>query len=291
MDKITELFDALEHLFSNTKDTQAKLIALKETWSTPTELALLLPQIARTYGLLSDFENGHKLVSEAEQLLHQIPDSNLKTIIIVRISLERGRLYRSSGKKAESIPFFQDAWDKSLGVEGADYFLVDAGHMMALVMEREQRLNWYEKSIAAAEKSTDKKARGWLGALYNNSAWDEHDLGNYQKALELFQKGLDFRISNNDSQRTINIAKWSVARAQRSLGRYQEALEIQEELANHPNDGYVFEELLELYSALDQKEKVQTVAKKAYELLSKDDWFVKNEAARFEKIKTLALGS
>ncbi|KAJ3269240.1 hypothetical protein HDV01_001648 [Terramyces sp. JEL0728] len=288
MDRIAELFIILEDLFRDTKGVQEKLIALKPTWTLPTDLALLLPQIARTFGLLSDFDKGHELVTEAEKLLDQVPESNIKAIIVVRISLERGRLFRSSGKPKESIPFFQQAWDKSIGVEGADYFLVDAGHMMALVAERADRLKWYENSIAAAEKSDDKKAKGWLGALYNNSAWNEHDMENFEKALELFQRGLDFRIRNSDPEQTINIAKWSVARALRSLKRYDEALKIQQELAKNPNDGYVFEELMELYIALDMNDQIKPVAKQAYDKLSKDDWFVKNESARFEKIKSFA---
>jgi tetratricopeptide (TPR) repeat protein len=65
--------------------------------------------------------------------------------------------------------------------------------------------------------------------MLNNSAWDLHDLGRYLEALALFEEALREWTARGKPQQ-IRVAKWSVARCLRSLGRFQEALEAQQAL-------------------------------------------------------------
>jgi tetratricopeptide (TPR) repeat protein len=210
----------------------------------------------------------------------------------IRYNLERGRVFKSAKQIDKAHKFFIKAFELSTK-QKQDNLSVDAAHMVAIAeLNPEKQLEWNLKAIKIAENSKDSKAKDWLGSLYNNLGWTYHDSKNYAQALDFFSKALVFRTSRGDSK-SIRIAKWSVARAHRSLNQYGEALKIQKNLENEfeasgEKDGYVFEELAEIYLA----EKNRTYLKKyfnlAYTELSKDDWFKKNEASRLQRIFDLS---
>jgi len=86
------------------------------------------------------------------------------------------------------------------------------------------------------------------------------------------------------------IARWSVARCLRSLGRYDEALGIQRALerewaAAGQADGYVFEELAELLDATGRPTEAGPYFRRAADELGKDATFAKNEAARLARLR------
>jgi hypothetical protein len=53
-------------------------------------------------------------------------------------------------------------------------------------------------------------------------------------------------------------------------------------------DGYVFEEIAENLAALGKVDEAKPYFEKAFEELNKDEWFVKNEAARLANLKARA---
>ena len=67
--------------------------------------------------------------------------------------------------------------------------------MLGIAEEGDKSLEWNRKAIAMAEAAAEERARGWLGALYNNTAWTYHDMGAFDTALDLFQRALVFRES------------------------------------------------------------------------------------------------
>jgi Flp pilus assembly protein TadD len=83
-----------------------------------------------------------------------------------------------------------------------------------------------------------------------------------------------------------------VAKAQRALGRFGEALAEQEgllrecELAREP-DGYVHEEVAECLLALGRETEAGLHFARAYALLAKDPRFPPGEKARLERIREL----
>ena len=247
----------------------------------------LLTQIARTFGLESAFDRAHAVLDTVQQALPDAPQ-----IVRVRYLLERGRAFRSSGSPEKAQPLFEEAY-KISGDIGADFYTIDAAHMASLaVSEWKDKLKWNLIGVEIAEKTTDERARGWLSSLYNNIGWDYHDQKEYEQALEMFDKALAFRIEQG-KPKEIGIAKWSVARALRSLERYDEALNIQlalkaENDSTGQQDGFVHEELGELYLVLGKPELSRQSFAAAYTELVKDEWFVKNESARLERIKTLS---
>ena len=247
----------------------------------------LLTQIARTQGLQGNFKKANETLSEVDSLM--ISETKIAKI---RYLLEQGRVYNSAGNPEKAKEFFLEAW--KFGNENKlDLYAIDAAHMMGIVAPPEKQLEWSLKALELTEKTDDKKAKGWLGALYNNIGWTYFDLKNYDKALELFQKGLRRREKIKDESGT-RIAKWTIGRTYRALGKTDEALKIQENLLREIEekkldpDGYVYEELGELYLLKNDKTKAKPFFQKAFQLLSQDDWLVKNEAKRLERLKTLS---
>ncbi len=251
-----------------------------------TYLAELLTQIARSQGLQGRFDEAHTTLDEAEGLLALAgPRAE------VRYLLERGRVFNSSRRPKDARPLFLEAWQVA-DAEGEDFYAVDALHMLQIVDPPEEGLEWAQKAMALAERSEDPRARGWLGSLYNNTGWTYHDMGRYEEALQTFQKGLEWQ-KQAGRERQAGIAAWTVGRALRSLGRYDQALEMQHanlrarEKAGEP-DGYVHEELGECLLALNRREEASPHFARAYALLSQDPWLTANEAERLSRLERLA---
>ncbi|MCK4981209.1 MAG: tetratricopeptide repeat protein, partial [Candidatus Delongbacteria bacterium] len=249
--------------------------------------AELLTQIARTQGLQGKFIQAHATLDSVKNMLNE----NMKTAQI-RYLLERGRVFNTSGEWEISKPLFLKAYE--FGVENSlDIYTLDAAHMMGIVEPPEKQLDWSLKSLKIAEETSDTNCKGWLGSLYNNIGWTFHDQQEYDLALSYFQKGYNWRMEVRD-ERGARFAKWTVARCLRSLGKNDEALKLQKEILvefeekNLPNDGYVFEELAELYLLKGDKEQAKKNFKLAYEELSKDEWLLKNATERLKRLQKLA---
>ncbi len=247
--------------------------------------AQLLTQLARTQGLQRKFEEGHALLDGVEKLL-----GSATPVARIRYLLERGRVFNSSKKVEQARPLFLEAWEQAEAA-GEDFYAVDAAHMLGIVEKGAESLAWNENAIAHATQSKSERARGWLGSLLNNTAWTYHDLGEFDKALDLFQQAQAFREEQGNAE-TIRIAKWCVGRCLRSLGWYDEALAIQNallveaEIEGEPH-GYTDEELGELLLVLGREDEARSHFAAAYAELSQDAWLVDNEAERVERLRTL----
>ena len=251
-------------------------------------LPQLLTQIARAEGLQMKFEEAWRTLDQAEAAL-----TPATPVARVRLLLERGRVLNSSKRREESIPLFLEAWERAREAE-ADGFAVDAAHMMGIVESDEESVAWNLRAIALAAESADPKARRWLGSLYNNLAWTFHGRGDFAAALDLFEKALAAREAEG-SEQLIRIARWSVARALRSLGRVDEAIRIQRSLlaageADGAPDGYVHEEIAECLLSRDPSDGDAAAAPHfaaAYRLLARDAWLSRDEPDRLERMRRL----
>ena len=138
------------------------------------------------------------------------------------------------------------------------------------------------------------RARQWGGSLYNNIGWDYHAQGQYELALEAFDKALEWRQAQGDP-REILIARWCIARTLRSSGRLEEALQQQQALQEAwiplgGSAGYTEEELGECLLALNRPDEARPYFAQAYAKLSQDAWLMATEPARLERIKRLGKG-
>ena len=283
-------FDLLWN-FSQPAQTQTKFEELRPQFQKSKNQDLFLQlqtQIARAQGLQKKFDEAEKTLGDVKKNLTE------KTPVAeIRYYLEQGRVFNSSKRKDLASAPFLKAFELAT-TRHQDNFAVDAAHMMGIIESTPaKQMEWNLKALGLAEKSKEEKARNWLGSLYNNMGWTYHDAGQFQQALDIFQKALHFREEKGKTD-SIRIAKWAVARALRSLKKYDDALIIQlalekEHAQNKSSDGYVFEELAELYLAQSKKDLAQKYFALAYDELSKDDWFKDNEAKRLARIKELSL--
>jgi len=248
--------------------------------------ACLLTQIARAQGLQRLFAAAHATLDAAQALL-----AEAKAEAHIRYLLERGRVHNSAGEKDKALPLFLLAWNTAT-VTGAEFYAVDAAHMLGIATPPAEQVLWSERALAQAEAATDPRARGWLGALYNNLGWTYHDLEQFRHALNLFARGLRFREAQGQGPQ-IRVARWTVARALRSLGRVGEALAMQEALLEEharagSSDAYVEEEIGECLLAQGRLEAARPHFARAYAALKDDPWLRDGEPARLARMARLA---
>jgi tetratricopeptide (TPR) repeat protein len=245
-----------------------------------------LTQIARTEGLQMKFDDAHKTLDRAKSL---VPEKN--DIANIRYLLERGRVYNSSKVSDKAKDLFLEAYDYG-NAHNLDFYSIDAAHMMGIVEQGEESLNWNRIAIKLAEDSFDERAKRWLGSLYNNTGWTYFDMKEFSNALDLFKRNVMWHSERN-SKMPLIIAKWSVARTLRAIDSVDEALSMQLGLIDElkemglEQDGYIFEEIGECLLLKGKKEDSKPYFKQAYDLLSKDIWLQENEKERLERLKKL----
>jgi tetratricopeptide (TPR) repeat protein len=288
-------FDKLWN-FNEPKSTEEKFRELlpvaEKSWS-KAEYLQLLTQIARSLGLQRKFNEAHQTLDIVNEELFKTDNLNDNKLTYVRYLLERGRVYNSSGKQEDSKKYFLEAYQLSSD-NCLDFYAVDAAHMMGIVTQGGESLKWSEIAIDICEKSQDEQTKKWVGALYNNTGWTYFDMKNYEKALDLFKRGLKFREEMKQETET-RIAKWCIAKTKRMMGNVQESLEMQRSILKEieqkkaEHDGYVFEEIGECLLAQSKKPESKEYFKKAYEILSKDEWMMENEKDRMDRMKELGI--
>lgn len=245
----------------------------------------LLTQIARAQGLQREYIGAHSTLDTALKML-----SSETPVAQVRYLLERGRVFNSSGSRDRAKPLFLEAWDTGRELR-AHVYAVDAAHMLAIA-DPAAALTWNQAALEYAESSGDDRALRWRGALYNNIGWTWHERREYDKALAMFRKDFVFRAENKDDNGA-RVARWSQARTLRSLGRHEEALAMQRELAIEFEqigqvDGFVHEELGELLLLLGQRKPSKEQFSRAYDALSVDANFAANNQTRLQRIRRLS---
>ena len=209
--------------FDDLDGTEARLRArlADETGDAPR--AEVLTQLARVEGLRADFDACERLLDEAEPLAAESAVAN------VRLELERGRMYRSSGDPQAAFPLFRSAYERA--VEAGEFFLAgDAAHMCAIsVDDRKLQEEWTQRGLELGKR--EPEADYWSGPLYNNLGWAYFDAGDHERALELFERALEARTRDPENRAAIAWAQYAVACALRAVGRPAEAVPLLERAA------------------------------------------------------------
>ncbi len=244
----------------------------------------VLTHVARAQGLDGRFAAARSTLDDADRL----DRTDRETI---RIALERGRIERSSGDAAAARPWFASAWDRA-SAAGEDGLAVDAAHMLALVSDPDEAIAWSEQALELAGRSDDPDAQRWVGSLANNLAWVYHGRNEPDVALTWFERALGARRAEGDVARE-RIARWSVARCLRTLGRADEALALQRALAvdldaADETDGYVFEEIGECLLELDRGDEARPWFALAHVELVRSASLVANDPERLARLRALA---
>lgn len=179
-----------------------------------------LTQVGRALGLQERHDDAHAVLDDLS------PGGSAE--VAVRLLLEQGRVYRSSGDPEHARPLFEAA---AVAAEAAalDELRVDALHMIALTSDPAEQVTITERALAVAAASGDPRARDWDASLLNNLGLAHADAGDFRHALVLFEEALAARERIGDAGRT-RVARWMVAWALRNLGRGDEALALQRRL-------------------------------------------------------------
>lgn len=281
-DEIDALWD-----FSDPAATEQRLQSALDEVSDGALRLEIQTQIARAQGLQGRFEDAHRTLDLIEQSLDAAPPR-----VQVRYPLERGRTLNSSGKPAEAIPLFEQA----LGIASdarLDDLAVDAAHMIAIAATGDAQIEWNRKALYLAERSKEPRARRWRASILNNLGWSLHDAGLHQEALDAFTRALHLRTEQGEAE-TTRIARWCVARCLRSLGRTEEALQLQQALLDElaaagEQDGFVHEELGECLLALGREEAARPHFRAALDALRSHP-AVASDPARLARLERLAEG-
>lgn len=277
----------------------------------------VLTQLARSLGLQRRFVDAHALLDEVERELGAARDHRGDTPVEVmtpvtrlrvRLLLERGRVFNSSGDRDRARALFTEAWELARhAIPGTreptsasplrlDGLAVDAAHMIAITLGGNAgAIEWNRRGLELARQSADAKARALIPAMLNNLAWDLHALHRFGEALSAFHDALK-AWTERGREKQIRIAKWSVARCQRSLSQHEEALEalrsLEAELAEAGTcDGFVFEEIAENLEAIGEVDAARPYFRRASEELAKDAWFVANESSRLARLQERGAGA
>jgi tetratricopeptide (TPR) repeat protein len=249
--------------------------------------AEVLTQLARIEGLRSMFEAGERLIEKAELL------GGGSSTACARIDLERGRLRRSSGNAAAALPLFESAF--AISLEAGEYFIAaDAAHMVALAASnRESFVAWTKRGIELAEEHPD--AAYWLGPLLNNLGWEYYEAGDFENALDAFQRALAAREADLENLAATQIAGYAIGKSLRALGRSAEAVPLLEQattwaIESGAPDGWFHEELAEEYAAIGRRGGAREHARLALPLLLEGDPSFADDAERLARLRELAEG-
>jgi tetratricopeptide (TPR) repeat protein len=279
-DRLRELWN-----FDDLEATEERLRSQLEFEQTGEGRAEVLTQLARVEGLRGAFDAGERLVLEAEAL------AGASDVAGARVDLERGRLRRSAGDRDAALPLFESALDRAMDA-GAWFIAADAAHMAALAApDRDGVVAWTVLGIDLAEQHDD--AAYWLGPLLNNVGWEYHDAGEYERALDAFERALAARDRDPSNRPAIEIARYAVGKTLRALGRAQEAIPLLEQAvawaaSEGKPDGWFHEELAEEYAAVGRAADAATHARVALPLLEQADPSFAEDAERTARLHRLA---
>ena len=244
-------------------------------------------QIARTFSLRSEALKAHAFLDTVQRRINE----KTRPAARVRYLLERGRTFQSAGEALKARPLFFEAWQ--LGdKEKLTLLAIDAAHMMAIVETGDEAQRWNERAMALAMGSLTPRAIRWRGSLANNMGHTERERGNFDAAMKHFQASLTaFQLTRSSSQ--IRTAKWQIANVMRLQKRYDDALAMQllieaEAAEAQQPDGYVFEEIAEIYLLKNEPAKAKPYFVKAAAILGKDIGFTENEGDRLARMRQLA---
>jgi tetratricopeptide (TPR) repeat protein len=164
-----------------------------------------------------------------------------------RVAIERGRILAAADRRAEAVPELTRGV-REAALAGSPFLVLDALHMLAL-NDAGHEEEWAAEGFDVLSTSRDPRVLRWGVALHNNLGWTMHDAGRAEAALGQFEQAVESADRYGTAEQQ-HVARWSVARCLRTLGRTEEALDLQRELARaRPDDPYVQAELAELAGA------------------------------------------
>ena len=265
----------------NLPETEGKIRALLPLGDGPVHAAQVeaLTQIARVFVLQGKLKEAKDFLNYADSLLKDLSvEDALKPQ--VRIFLEEGRVYGLSMFPDRALEYFRKAWDLSFENRRLDSLAIDAAYMISVTLPSKQGKTWLKGALDLAEHAdASPTAKKWRAHLYMRFGWQEFDVRNFATALEYFDKALE-NADRDDVflQRTL---RWCRARVLRSLGKFNEAMVMQNEIFSDLAgegvlNGHVYLELAECYQSLQDQDQASYYYELAHEKLKMSKWYSEN---------------
>jgi tetratricopeptide (TPR) repeat protein len=201
-DRLRALWD-----FEDVDATEERLRERLDCEESDAGRAEVLTQLARVHSLRDEFDDCEERLREAESLAG---DDGL---VRVRVDLERGRKLRSSGDGAAAAPVFEGAFVRACAIEEY-WFAGDAAHMVA-ISAPDKTVEWTERGLELADSHPD--AAYWAGPLLNNLGWHYYDAGEYERALEVFERALEVRQRDPQNPQAIVWAQEAIDETRKAM--------------------------------------------------------------------------
>jgi tetratricopeptide (TPR) repeat protein len=210
--------------------------------------AVMATQLARALGIQGR-------AAEALELLDSVASVGIPAgeperdaaEVRARVAIERGRILAAADRRSEAVPVLTHGV-REAALAGSPFLVLDALHMLAL-NDAGHEEEWAAEGFDVLAGSRDPRVLRWGVALHNNLGWTMHDGGRAEAALAQFELAVEAADRYGTAEQQ-HVARWSVARCLRTIGRTDEALDLQKELARaHPDDPYVQSELAALTGA------------------------------------------
>jgi tetratricopeptide (TPR) repeat protein len=201
-DRLRALWD-----FEDVDATEARLREQLEREQSDAGRAEVLTQLARVHSLRDELDDCERRLQEAESLAGE------DGLVRVRVDLERGRKLRSGGDGGAAAPVFEGAFARACEIE--DYwFAGDAAHMVA-ISTPEKTVEWTERGLELADAQPE--AAYWAGPLLNNLGWHYYDAGDYERALEVFERALEVRKRDPENAQAIVWAEEAIDETRKAM--------------------------------------------------------------------------
>jgi len=215
--------------------------------------AVMATQLARALGIQGRWAEAFEVLDAAEGEGSTPEDADRDVAraaaeVRARVAIERGRILAAdSARRPEAVPELTRG-AREAALAGSPFLVLDALHMLAL-NDAGHEEEWAAEGLDLLAGSRDPRVLRWGVALHNNLGWTLHDGGRPEAALAEFERAVEAADRYGTAEQQ-HVARWSVGRCLRTLGRTEEALDVQRELArSRPDDPFVREELAALTGA------------------------------------------
>lgn len=208
---------------------------------------VMTTQLARAIGIQGRSEEALAVLDDADAEIPAEDEGAFAAELRARVSLERGRLHAAAGDLDEALPELTRAV-REAALAGSAFLVLDALHMLAL-HDAGHEEEWATEGFDVLDGAHDPRVLRWGVALHNNLGWTKHDGDDPVAALHHFTLAAEAAERYGTAEQ-LRVARWSMGRALRSLGRTEEALELQRALdAERGDDPYVTAEIEALTGA------------------------------------------
>lgn len=201
-DRLRPLWD-----FEDVDASEARLREQLEREGSDAGRAEVLTQLARVHSLRDELDACEELLQQAESL------GGDDGLVRVRVDLERGRKLRSGGDGGAAAPVFEAAYGRACEL-GEYWFAGDAAHMAAISVP-EKMVEWTDRGLELAASQPD--AAYWAGPLLNNLGWHHYDAGEYERALEVFERALEVRKRDSENPQAIVWAQEAIDETRKAM--------------------------------------------------------------------------